>query len=127
MTNINARLDHIIDRFKHDIRDLIEIAVKEEHAEIMERLDNFVSNTKAVTKKPKLSEGALVSGGKVVGEKVGVPVIITPVPLSKPETESVIEALAERPPTNLCGFCKRRGSPCVRHGGSPSQLCYLLK
>lgn len=42
MSNIHARLDHLIDKFKHDVRDLIDSAVAEERTGLMNKLEAFI-------------------------------------------------------------------------------------
>lgn len=114
MSNIYARLDHLIDRFKHDVRDLIDSAVSEERTVIMERLQSFVSVDSNVPK--KLFEGGIIEKGtEFVGDGIGSPAYVMPPPSIMPKV--VFTDKSEK----TCGHCKRRGEPCVKHGGKSSQ------
>lgn len=76
--NINARLDHLLDRFKHDVRDLIDSAVAEEREQLVKRMEAFIktggkpnADPAIVDKIEGYAKGGYIEGGPtiVIGEK----------------------------------------------------------
>ncbi len=101
--NTNARLDHLIDKFKHDVRDLIQSAVEEEREKLMEGLRGYIG------KKPKHAQFETIPK---------VPILPA---IEDVADDSVI--IVQSNPANSkdklpCKWCTKRGEPCFRHGGT---------
>lgn len=99
------KLDLLIDRFKHDVREIIDSAVASERTKLMSKLEAFIDTD------GKSADVETVQTVKKVVAKV--------VTINKETIDDVPETL--KPKDKECGFCKRRGEPCVKHGGKPSQ------
>lgn len=100
MSNIKARVDHLFDKFKHDLYEIIDIAVAEERDRILSDISEFVNVP---------SKAAVKTTDRV---------IIPPAPVL-PSVRDIEKAEREKQKQEPkpCGFCKRRGEPCARHGG----------
>jgi len=105
--NINARLDHLLDKFKHDLRDLIDSARAEERSGVMNRLESFLETDD----KPKFAVGGIVEKTDIiVGEKDIITITQEDVLSNSPKVQEAIKINEADPlpipkKSRLCIIC----------------------
>jgi hypothetical protein len=115
MSNIYPQLDHLLDKLKYDLRDLIDSAVSDEREKIMDGIRDFVGGVGM----DKLKVGGIVEkSDKLVGEDRSGPVQVRPIPPVKQKPDATPEEL------RYCINCRKK--PIEKSVYKSDHFCSLV-
>jgi len=113
--NAYLRLDHLIDKFKHDVREIIDSAVAEERASLMNKLEAFIDTD------GKSTDEEIVQFVKDKVEEIK-PEIIVDITASHEPLKALTEAIEEPvKPEPACEQCKT--NPIGMNGYGSKKYC----